>query len=63
MPTKTRTFDCVDMKNRIQAEMLAEYEAHKSEFPSFTAFVKARADDSEWVRGVREKLAPTEPRG
>jgi hypothetical protein len=63
MPKKTKTFDCVDMTNRIQAEMLAEYEAHKDEYPSFAEFVKARTDDSEWVRGVREKLASTTPRG
>ena len=61
MPTKAKTFDCVDMKNRIQAEMLAEYEAHKGEYASYAEFVKAKADASEWVRGVREKIARAEP--
>ncbi len=41
MITKMKTFDCVEMKNRIQAEMLAEYEAHKVEYTSFVDFVKA----------------------
>ena len=56
MSTKTKTFDCVEMKNRIQAEIFAEYEARKDEFPSFSAFVKARTDKSEWVRQMREKF-------
>lgn len=56
MGTRTKTFDCVEMKNRIQAEIYAEYESRKDEFPSFAAFVKARTDKSEWVCQVREKL-------
>jgi hypothetical protein len=54
---KTKAFDCVEMKNRIQAGLLAEYEAHKDEFPSFVAFVRAGANESEWVRHMRNKLA------
>ena len=56
MPTRTRTFDCVEMKNRIQAELLAEYEARKDESPSLVAFVKTKAEESEWVRRMREKF-------
>ncbi len=53
---RAKTFDCVEMKNRIQAEIFAEYEAQEDEFPSFSAFVKARTDKSEWVRQMREKF-------
>ncbi len=56
MGTRTKTFDCVEMKNRIQEEMLAEYEARGEEFPSFIAFVKATAEKSVWVRRMREKF-------
>ena len=56
MRRKAKTFDCVETKNRIQAEMLAEYEARKDEFPSFLDFVKASAEKSEWVRRMREKF-------
>ena len=56
MATKTKTFACVEMKNRIQAELLAEYEARKDEFPSYAAFIKAGAEESEWIRQMREKF-------
>ncbi len=56
MATKAKTFDCVEMKNRIQAELLAEYEARKDEFPSYAAFIRAGADESEWIRQMREKF-------
>ena len=56
MATKTKAFDCVEMKNRIQAERMAEYESRKDEFPSFLGFVRAKARESEWVRQVRKKF-------
>ena len=30
MTNKTKTFDCVEMKNRIQAEIQAEYESRRA---------------------------------
>jgi len=44
---KDKTFDCVEMKNRIQAERLAEYEARKGEFASYLDFINARVKKSE----------------
>jgi hypothetical protein len=35
------------MKNRIQAERLAEYESRKGEFASYVDFINARVKDSE----------------
>ncbi len=52
----TKTFDCVEMKNRIQAEIMAAYEARQHEFASFAEFVKAAAAESEFVREMREKF-------
>lgn len=46
MATKTKTFDCVEMKNRIQARRLAEYEARNHEFDSYIDFVNARVKQS-----------------
>lgn len=56
MATKTKTFDCVAMKNRIQAKRLAEYEARKDEFDSYLDFVRARSRDSQWARQLRERF-------
>ena len=47
MSTKTKSFDCVEMKNRIQAERWAEYQARKSEFASYVDFVNARVKTSD----------------
>ena len=56
MTTKTKTFDCVEMKNRIQAERLAEYQTRKDEFSSYIDFINARVKDSELAKAVRQKL-------
>ncbi len=56
MATKTKAFDCVEMKERIQAELLAEYEARKNEFPSFAQFLQRRNERDEWVAKARAKL-------
>ena len=57
MGTKTKTFDCVAMKDRIQAELIAEYESRRGEFPSYMAFIQATAAESDWVRQLRERWA------
>ena len=55
MTADGKTFDCVEMKNRIQAERLAEYESRKGEFTSYVDFINARVKDSELMKVVREK--------
>ena len=61
MTAKTKTFDCVKMKNRIQSELMAEYEKRRDEFESYDAFLKAKADGSPWVRKMRRRFgAPPE---
>jgi hypothetical protein len=44
------------MKNRIQAKLWAEYERRKREFGSYGEFLKARGDESPWVREMRKKF-------
>jgi hypothetical protein len=56
MSSQTKSFDCVEMKNRIQVERLAEYEARKGEFASYADFINARVKDSELMKIVQEKL-------
>jgi len=55
MATKTKAFDCVEMKNRIQAKLLAEYEARKDEFNSYVDFVNARAKASPLWQALVKK--------
>jgi hypothetical protein len=55
MTAKGKTFDCVEMKNRIQAERLAEYDAHKGEFASYVDFINARVKNSELMKVVRKR--------
>lgn len=56
MTTKTKTFDCVEMKNRIQAELYAEYQSRKGEFASYLDFINARSKDSELMKFLQKKL-------
>jgi len=62
MAANGKTFDCVEMKNRIQAERLAEYESRKGEFASYVDFINARVKDSELMKVVREKSRKQETR-
>ena len=56
MATRTKSFDCVEMKDHIQAQLLAEYEASKDKCPSFVEFLRSRNDQNEWVRKARAKF-------
>jgi len=60
--TRAKEFDCVEMKNRIQAERLAEYESRKDEFSSYLEFINARVEDSELAKIVRQKAERTKAR-
>ena len=52
-----KTFDCVEMKNRIQRELMREYQARKAEFTSYADFLNATADESEEIRIFRDRVA------
>ena len=58
MTMQTKTFDCVRMKNAIQAKRLAEYRERQREFSSYLDFVNARVRQSELLQVVRSKAAP-----
>ncbi len=57
MTTKTKTFDCVEMKRCIQEGLRAEYESRKKEFPSYVDFLETKANESPWVRQQRQRFA------
>lgn len=57
MKAKTKTFDCVEMKNRIQRELMQEYEARKGEFSSYAQFIRATADADPKVMAFRQRIA------
>ena len=54
---KKKAFDCLELKDRIQRELLAEYEARKDEFKSYADFIFATADESPEIRAWRERMA------
>ncbi len=57
MKTRTKTFDCVEMKNRIQEGLRREYEARSDEFSSYADFINATAEESEEVRAYWTRIA------
>ena len=59
---KTKTFDCVEMKHRIQAEIMSDYLAHRDAYASYVEFVEARANASDWVRRMRGSLRRPVPK-
>ena len=44
------------MKNRIQADMMAEYDSRKGEFKSYADFVVATAKQNEWCQKQLERV-------
>ena len=53
---KKKDFDCVEMKNEIQAKILADYEKKGSDFKSLVDYVNAQCDESPWAKGIIEKI-------
>lgn len=56
MKAMTKKFDCVEMKNRIQAERMREFEKVKDEYGSYADYIKARSEKSELVQQMMRKL-------
>ena len=50
MTTRTKSFDCVEMKHKAQRKLRAEYESRKNEFASYFEFLDAKAGESTWQR-------------
>ena len=56
MKMKTKIFDCVEMKNRIQSDRMEEYNKTKEKYDSYADFINVRSSNSEFVRDIRKKL-------
>jgi len=56
MATKRKTFDCVEMKQKAQEEIAAQWKARGQEFVSYEAFLEAGIKQSEWGRRMWERL-------
>ena len=56
MATKTKTFDCVEMKHKAQRKLRAEYESRKDEFSSYFEFLEGKAQESKWQRDFWAKV-------
>lgn len=58
MTTRTdKTLACVRMKDEAQQALAGEYERRKSEFPSYDAFLDAKAAEDPWIRKMRARFA------
>jgi hypothetical protein len=57
MLTKNKTFDCVEMKRNAQEQLHVEYEARRTEFPSYFAFLETKATESPWQREFWARVA------
>ena len=62
MTTKAKRFDCVAMKRRIQAKLMAEYEGRRGEFDSYADFIAASVREHDWCRKQLERIARTPAR-
>ena len=54
---KAKTFDCVEMKRRIQTDLMAEYENRKDQFSSFADFIHKTAASDYKIRAFQEKVS------
>jgi len=57
MGKRKKKFDCVQMKNQIQKELMREYQARKAGFTSYADFLNATANESKEIRIFLDKVA------
>jgi hypothetical protein len=57
MGKRIKKFDCVQMKNKIQKELMQEYEAKKAKFTSYAGFLNTTSDESKEICIFRDKVA------
>ena len=57
MKNKNKSFDCVEMKRRIQESLFKEYERRKSEFSSYVDFINKTADKTPEIKEYRKGIS------
>ena len=56
MKTKTKTFDCVEMKHKAQKALLDEFESRRAEFATLTDFLNDKLVKSDIASSVWKKF-------
>lgn len=56
MGSRTKTFDCVQMKRKAQEQIMAEWDRRKGEFSSYGEFLEDGIKQSEWGRRMWERI-------
>ena len=56
---KTKSFDCVEMKNEIQARRYEEYIANKDKYESYAEFIEERVKKSPWAQETIRRFSKT----
>lgn len=57
MKHEEKKFDCVEMKNGVQAKLLREYNEKKDDFESYAEFIRSTADEDPSIAEFRKKMA------
>lgn len=57
MKRNDKSFDCVEMKNEIQEDLLLEYKGKKKDFESYVEFIRSTADKDPVIAEFRKKMA------
>jgi len=56
---KTKKFDCVEMKNEIQAQLYNDYIANKDKYESYVHYIKERTKKSAWAQLMIRRIKTT----
>jgi hypothetical protein len=60
MTTKSKTFDCVEMKRQSQEVLLHEFHSRRQEFDSLAEFLNAKVRESEQAAAIWSKFSSGE---
>ena len=60
MTTKSKTFDCVEMKRQSQEALLREFHSRRQEFDSLAEFLNAKVRESEQAAAIWGKFSSGE---
>ena len=53
---KTKKFDCVEMKNEIQAQLYSDYLAGEDKYESYVQFIEERTKKSAWAQQMTRRF-------
>lgn len=56
-----KSFDCLQMKRDSQRMLRDEFQTRQDEFATYADFLRAKADESEWIRNRKAALGIARP--